>query len=127
MNYRIEKDMLGEIKVPSDVYWGANTQRAILNFQISGKNGALDHLLDIGLSTGQILGILVYGRMLGGGSGGNVLFLVDKKKKDIYQSWKKRVVNEYHKWIESGNLKGKVIRASIIEPKFCEGIQIFPQ
>ncbi|MFX1371807.1 MAG: class II fumarate hydratase [Promethearchaeota archaeon] len=37
MNYRIENDMLGEIKVPSDVYWGANTQRAILNFQISGK------------------------------------------------------------------------------------------
>ncbi len=37
MNYRIEKDMLGEIKVPSDVYWGSNTQRAIINFQISGK------------------------------------------------------------------------------------------
>ncbi|MFW9989910.1 MAG: class II fumarate hydratase [Candidatus Odinarchaeota archaeon] len=37
MNYRIEKDILGEIKVPSDVYWGANTQRAIINFQISSK------------------------------------------------------------------------------------------
>jgi fumarate hydratase class II len=35
--YRIEKDVLGEIKVPSDVYWGVNTQRAILNFQISDK------------------------------------------------------------------------------------------
>ena len=37
MNYRIEKDVLGEIKVPIDVYWGINTQRAIQNFKISGK------------------------------------------------------------------------------------------
>lgn len=37
MNYRIEKDVLGEVEVPIDVYWGVNTQRAIQNFQISGK------------------------------------------------------------------------------------------
>jgi len=37
LNYRIEKDVLGEVEVPSDVYWGVNTQRAIQNFQISGK------------------------------------------------------------------------------------------
>ena len=37
MNYRIEKDVLGEVEVPNDVYWGINTQRAIQNFQISGK------------------------------------------------------------------------------------------
>ena len=37
MTFRIEKDILGEIKVPSDAYWGVNTQRAIQNFQISGK------------------------------------------------------------------------------------------
>ena len=36
LNYRIEKDVLGEIEVPEGVYWGINTQRAILNFQISG-------------------------------------------------------------------------------------------
>lgn len=35
--YRIEKDAIGELKVPLDVYWGINTQRAIMNFQISGK------------------------------------------------------------------------------------------
>lgn len=34
--YRIEKDSLGEIKVPKDAYWGAQTQRAIENFPISG-------------------------------------------------------------------------------------------
>ena len=37
MNYRVEKDVLGEMEVPSDVYWGINTQRALQNFQISGK------------------------------------------------------------------------------------------
>ena len=36
MKYRIEKDVLGEIKVPENAYWGVNTQRAIENFQISG-------------------------------------------------------------------------------------------
>jgi fumarate hydratase class II len=34
--YRIEKDSLGEIQVPADAYWGAQTQRAIHNFPISG-------------------------------------------------------------------------------------------
>ncbi|MHA2130957.1 MAG: class II fumarate hydratase [Promethearchaeota archaeon] len=37
MNFRIEKDILGEIEVPENVYWGINTQRAIQNFQISGE------------------------------------------------------------------------------------------
>ena len=34
--YRIEKDSLGEVKVPKDAYWGAQTQRAIENFPVSG-------------------------------------------------------------------------------------------
>ena len=35
MDYRIEKDTMGEIKVPSDVYYGAQTQRSIENFKIA--------------------------------------------------------------------------------------------
>jgi fumarate hydratase, class II len=35
MEYRIEKDTMGEVQVPSDVYWGAQTQRSIENFQIA--------------------------------------------------------------------------------------------
>ncbi|MEJ2248807.1 MAG: class II fumarate hydratase [Candidatus Lokiarchaeota archaeon] len=35
--YRIENDVLGEVKVPLEAYWGVNTQRAINNFQISNK------------------------------------------------------------------------------------------
>jgi fumarate hydratase, class II len=35
MEYRIEKDTMGEVKVPSHVYWGAQTQRSIENFKIA--------------------------------------------------------------------------------------------
>lgn len=35
MDYRIEKDTMGEVKVPSHVYWGAQTQRSIDNFKIA--------------------------------------------------------------------------------------------
>jgi fumarate hydratase class II len=34
--YRIEKDSLGEVKVPTDALWGAQAQRAVENFSISG-------------------------------------------------------------------------------------------
>jgi aspartate ammonia-lyase len=36
MNWRLERDYLGEVKVPSDAYWGVQTQRAVENFPISG-------------------------------------------------------------------------------------------
>jgi len=36
MKYRIEKDSLGEVKVPAKALWGAQTQRAVNNFPISG-------------------------------------------------------------------------------------------
>jgi fumarate hydratase class II len=35
-DYRIEKDSLGEVKVPADALYGAQTQRAIDNFPVSG-------------------------------------------------------------------------------------------
>jgi len=34
MNYRIEKDTMGEVKVPSDKLWGAQTERSRNNFKI---------------------------------------------------------------------------------------------
>jgi len=34
MKYRIEKDTLGEVQVPSEKYWGAQTQRSLMNFPI---------------------------------------------------------------------------------------------
>jgi fumarate hydratase, class II len=35
MEFRIEKDTMGEVKVPADVYYGAQTQRSIDNFRIA--------------------------------------------------------------------------------------------
>ncbi len=34
--FRIERDSMGEMQVPEDAFWGASTQRAVLNFPISG-------------------------------------------------------------------------------------------
>lgn len=37
MNYRIEKDTMGEVKVPADKYWGAQTERSRNNFKIGDE------------------------------------------------------------------------------------------
>src|SRR5699024_4949573 len=42
MDYRIEKDTLGEIKVPADKYWGAQTQRSKPNFPIGNEQMPLE-------------------------------------------------------------------------------------
>jgi len=34
--FRVEHDSMGELQVPADALWGAQTQRAVLNFPISG-------------------------------------------------------------------------------------------
>ena len=37
MDFRIEKDTMGDVKVPADKYWGAQTQRSLRkNFEIGG-------------------------------------------------------------------------------------------
>jgi fumarate hydratase, class II len=36
MSFRIEKDTMGELQVPADKFWGAQTQRSIQNFKIGG-------------------------------------------------------------------------------------------
>lgn len=37
MNTRIEHDSMGEIAVSENVYWGAQTQRSLQNFDIGGE------------------------------------------------------------------------------------------
>ena len=34
MKYRIEKDTMGNVEVPADKYWGAQTERSRNNFKI---------------------------------------------------------------------------------------------
>ncbi|MDE1768458.1 MAG: aspartate ammonia-lyase, partial [Candidatus Micrarchaeota archaeon] len=42
MEYRVDKDILGEVKVPKDAYWGSETQRSLNNFSVSGITVPLD-------------------------------------------------------------------------------------
>lgn len=42
MEYRVEKDTLGEINVPADKYWGAQTQRSKQNFPIGDEKMPLE-------------------------------------------------------------------------------------
>ena len=63
-SYRIEKDSLGEVKVPVGVYYGAQTQRAIDNFPISGIRFGRRFIWALGLikracaETNEELGLL---------------------------------------------------------------------
>tara|TARA_A100001037_G_scaffold179101_1_gene160678 strand:+ start:28071 stop:29531 length:1461 start_codon:yes stop_codon:yes gene_type:complete len=45
---RIEKDTMGEMEVPADAYWGASTQRAVLNFPISNIRYPSDFISMLG-------------------------------------------------------------------------------
>jgi fumarate hydratase class II len=73
MSYRTEKDSLGTVNVPADALWGAQTQRAIENFPISGlkqyrafvwsmaliKRAAAEVNRDLGLLDPKIAGAIV--------------------------------------------------------------------
>ena len=50
--FRTERDSMGTLKVPSDALWGASTQRAVENFQISGKRMPRAFIRALGLIKG---------------------------------------------------------------------------
>ncbi len=47
--YRIERDSMGEMKVPSDRYWAAQTQRSLQNFEIGGERMPTEIIRAFGL------------------------------------------------------------------------------
>ncbi len=49
MDFRIEHDSMGEIKVPSDKYWGAQTQRSLENFKIGVEKMPLEIIKAFGV------------------------------------------------------------------------------
>ena len=53
MEYRIEKDSMGEVKVPADALYGASTQRAVDNFPISDLRFSRRFIWAIGLQKGS--------------------------------------------------------------------------
>ena len=49
MDYRIERDSMGEMRVPADRYWGAQTQRSYQNFKIGGERMPVEIIHAFGL------------------------------------------------------------------------------
>ena len=47
--YRLERDSMGELKVPADALYGAQTQRAVENFPVSGLRLPRPFLRALGL------------------------------------------------------------------------------
>ena len=50
--YRVEHDSMGELRVPADALWGAQTQRAVENFPISGRPMPRGFIRALGLIKG---------------------------------------------------------------------------
>lgn len=49
MDYRIEHDTMGEVRVPSDKYWGAQTQRSLDNFKIGREKMPVEIIRAFGI------------------------------------------------------------------------------
>lgn len=49
MSFRVETDSMGEINVPSDKYWGAQTQRSLENFKIGGDRFPREMIRALGI------------------------------------------------------------------------------
>lgn len=65
MEYRIEKDTMGNVEVPADKYWGAQTQRSKMNFKIGDEGSmpreivqAFGYLKKAAAITNNALGVL---------------------------------------------------------------------
>ena len=88
MKYRIEKDSLGNVKVPEDALWGAQTQRALENFKISGIKFAFP----FGRSFIEALGIIKFSAA----ATNQKLKLLSVKKANAIKSAAKTVIKGEH-------------------------------
>ncbi len=88
MKYRIEKDTMGEVRVPQDALWGAQTQRALENFTISGIKFAFP----FGRSFIEALGIIKYSAA----ASNQKLKLLDARKAKAIKIAAKEVLSGNH-------------------------------
>jgi fumarate hydratase class II len=64
MEYRIERDSIGEVRVPADKYWAAQTQRSLENFKIGNQKMPIEIIKAFGVlkncaaMTNAVLGVL---------------------------------------------------------------------
>ena len=47
--FRVEQDSMGQVEVPSDRYWGAQTQRSVQNFKIGGERFPREMIWALGI------------------------------------------------------------------------------
>jgi fumarate hydratase class II len=88
MKYRIEKDTMGEVNVPHDALWGAQTQRALENFNISGIKFAFP----FGRSFIEALGVIKFAAA----SSNQKLKLLDARKTKAIKVASKEVLTGLH-------------------------------
>jgi len=88
MKYRIEKDSMGEVQVPFDALWGAQTQRALENFKISGIKFAFP----FGRSFIEALGIIKFAAAVSN----EKLKLLDSRKSKAIKIASKEVLSGSH-------------------------------
>ena len=88
MKYRIEKDTMGEVQVPHDALWGAQTQRALENFRISGIKFAFP----FGRSFIEALGIIKFAAA----ASNQKLKLLDSRKAKAIKIASKEVLSGVH-------------------------------
>ena len=84
-SFRIEKDSLGEVKVPKKALWGAQTQRAIENFPISG----IKFKFPFGRSFIRALGLIKYSAAVANQDLGNLTI----KKANALKASSKMVIS----------------------------------
>ena len=88
MKYRIEKDTMGEVKVPADALWGPQTQRALENFKISGIMFAFP----FGRSFLEALGLIKFSAA----SANQKLKLLEPRKANSIKLASKEVISGKH-------------------------------
>ena len=88
MKYRIEKDSMGEVQVPFDALWGAQTQRALENFKISGIKFAFP----FGRSFIEALGVIKFAAA----ASNQKLKLLDSRKAKAIKIASKEVLSGNH-------------------------------
>ncbi len=88
MKYRVEKDTMGEVNVPQDALWGAQTQRALENFKISGIKFAFP----FGRSFIEALGVIKHAAA----TSNQKLKLLDSRKAKVIKIASKEVLSGNH-------------------------------
>ena len=81
MKTRIEKDSMGDIEVPADRYWGAQTQRSLQNFEIGGERFPREMLWALGIVKQSIAEV------------NSDLGLLDRDKAEVVMEAAQEVVN----------------------------------